>query len=250
MQCAVETEGVAGPTPIAGEKEEIRMRVELVPEAELESRRNACTAESTQPIQRSTIWLLGVEPASLSHQIEEIHRCEQIFNQYRNRTVEHEVGDYLTGQQQRAQSLRSEVSVKTKRGLVQGAFVFRGRPQAVSTLAAGLEEAARKALGDAAKEVFEKYAEAPVQAESGLAERFLKSGRLDQIESRNDPLGLVRSNGQVKTGHAAFKSVLDHLNQAGREEGRALLDASLVPPTAGRKTLSAISSRPCLLAER
>ena len=224
VQCAVETEGVAGPTPIAGEKEEIRMRVELVPEAELESRRKACTAESTHPIQRSTIWLLGVEPASLSLQIEEIHRCEQIFNQYRNRTVEHEVGDYLTGQQQRAQSLRGEVSAKIERGLVQGAFVFHGRPQAVTTLAVGLEEAARKALGDAAKEVFEKYAEAPVQAESGLTERFLKTGRLDQIESRNDPLGLVGSNGQVNTGHAALKSVLDHLNQTGREEGRTLLD--------------------------
>ena len=79
-------------------------------------------------------------------------------------------------------------------------------------------------LGEAAKAVFEKCAEAPVQAESGLAERFLKTGRLDQIESRNDPLGLVESNGQVKTGHAALTSVLDHLNQTGREEGRALLD--------------------------
>ena len=102
---------------------------------------------------------------------------------------------------------------------MQGAFVFRGRPQAVSTLAAGLEEAARKALGDAAKEVFEKCAEAPVQAESGLAERFLKTGHLDQIESRNDPLGLVGSNGQVKTGHAALTSVLDHLNQTRARRG-------------------------------
>ena len=133
---------------------------------------------------------------------------------------------------------------------MQGAFVFRGRHQAVSTLAAVLEEAARKALSDAAREVFEKYAEAPLQAESGLAERFLKTGHLDQIESRNDPLGLVESNGQVKTSHAALKSVLDHLNQTGREEAVRYSTASLVPPMAGRKTPSVILSQPCLLAER
>jgi hypothetical protein len=224
VQCGVMTQGVAGPVSIAGDKEEIQMLLDLVPEGSLPVQKQERLAASTQPASRDTIFLLGIEPVDLQQRLEEIYRCEQIFNQYRNRTVEREVSDYLNGQQQRAQTLRGELAAKLRKGLEQGSFVFRGRPQAVATLGASLDEAAKKQLAAAAKEVFHKYHEAPTQAESALAERFLRTDRLDRIEGRNDPLGLVAANGTIQTTYAALKSITDYLNQAGQEEGRVLLD--------------------------
>jgi len=224
VQCGIKTQGLAGPVSIAGDKEEIQLLLEFVSESEFDPLKQGRIADSTQPSDKNTIYLLGLEPNAFQQQVEEIYRCEQIFNQYRNKTVEKEVSEYLNGQQQRAENLRSDLTRKLHKGLEQGGFVFRGRPHTVASLGSNADEATRKQLADAAGEVFHKYHEAPVQAESSLAERFLKTDRLDRIESKNDPLDLVVNNGQINTSHPALKSVVDYINQAGREEGRVLLD--------------------------
>ena len=224
VQCGVRAQGALGPVAIAGEKEELQLLLELVAEGEIEAHKRTRVADSTQPAERHALFLIGIEPSGLQQQIEEIYRGEQIFNQYRNKTVEKEVGEYLNGQQQRAEQLRGDLVARLRKGLEQGSFVFRGRPHAVASLGSALDEAVKRQLGDAAKEVFHKYAEAPVQAESALAERFLKTDRLDRIEDSNDPLGLVTSAGQINTAHPALKTLTDTLHQTGREEGRVLLD--------------------------
>ena len=215
---------MAGPVSIAGDKEEIQMLVEFAPEAEFEPLKQSRIADSTQPADKNNLYLIGLEPGGFQQQVEEIYRSEQIYHRYRNKTVEKEVSEYLNGQQQRAENLRGELTRKLRQGLAQGSFIFRGRPQAVASLGGNTDEATKKQLGEAANEVFHKYHEAPVQAESALAERFLKTERLDRIESKHDPLNLVGNNGRIVTSQAALKSVVDYLNQAGREEGRVLLD--------------------------
>jgi len=224
VQCGIKAQGAGGPVSIAGDKEEVQMLVELCPAAGFEALKSERITDSTQPANAAVVYLLGAEPARFRDDIEEIYRCDRIFSEYRNRSVEREVSDYLAGQQQRARSLRGELSSRLRAGMRQGAFVFRGRPQAVATLGGDLDDAARKLLEAVAEEVFAKYQEAPVQADAALAERFLNTEKLDRIESRNDPLGLVQSNGSIHVAHPALRSVLDHLHQVGREEGRALLD--------------------------
>lgn len=224
VHCGIRTQGVAGPVSIAGDKEELQLLVEYVAEGDLDAQKRARVADSTQPAERNTLFLIGIEPKGLQQQIEEIYRGEEIFAQYRNKTVEKEIGEYLNGQQQRAENLRGELAARLRKGLEQGCFVFQGRPHAVASLGSSLEEATRRQLEEAAKVVFHKYAEAPIQAESALAERFLKTDRLDRIESKNDPLSLVTPAGQINTAHPALKTVVDLLNQTGREEGRVLLD--------------------------
>jgi len=224
VQCGIKTLGMAGPAAIAGDKEEIQLLVEFVSEADFEGHKTIRVKDSTQPADANILFLVGLEPTVHHQYIEEIYRCEQIFNRYRNKTVEKEVSEYLNGQQQRAESLRAELTGKLAKGLELGSLIFRGRPQAVAGLGSNAVEATRKQLTEAASEIFHKYPEAPVQVESALAERFLKTDRLDRIETKNDPLGLVGNNGQVSTHHAALKSVLDYLNKVGREEGRVLLD--------------------------
>jgi len=224
VQCGIKTQGVLGPVSILGDKEELQLLLEFTPEQEFAAHKQGRLADSTQPVERNTLFLIGLEPGGLQQQVEEIYRGEEIFNQHRNKTVEREVADYLNAQQQRAEGLRGDLARRLQQGLEQGSFIFRGRPHAVATLGANLFDAARKQLEEAACEVFSNYPQAPVQAEAGLAERFLKTDRLDRIESKNDPLSLVSSNGQIDTGHAALRSIVDTLNQTGREEGRVLLD--------------------------
>jgi hypothetical protein len=224
VQCGIKTLGIAGPVSIAGDKEEIQMLVEFAPAAEFDSLKTARIADSTQPADKYTIFLAGEEPDGTQQQLEEIYRCDQIYTIYRNKTVEKEVSEYLNGQQQRAKKLRSDLTTELRNCLDQGSFIFQARPKAVASRGSSLEESTKKQLEEAAAVIFHKYNEAPVQAESALAERFLKTEKLDRIESRNDPLDLVASDGRIKTNHPALKSVTDYLNQVGREEGRNLLD--------------------------
>ena len=94
-------------------------------------------------------------------------------------------------------------------------------------LDADLLAAANKQLETAAEEVFEKYGEAPIQADGALAERLLKTNNLAQIASRDNPLGLVKTVGgktSIDTKHAAAVSLHDYLDRTGTVDGRKLLD--------------------------
>ena len=75
--------------------------------------------------------------------------------------------------------------------LVQETFLKAARSPQSIPVGSSLEEASKKELEEAAAVIFRKYNEAPVQAESALTERFLKTERLDRIESRNDPIHLA-----------------------------------------------------------
>ena len=61
-----------------------------------------------------------------------------------------------------------------------------------------LLEASKTFLTAAAAKVFDRYGQASHQADSGLAEKFLKTP-LDRITSVEDPLGLVSRAGGEPT---------------------------------------------------
>jgi hypothetical protein len=103
----------------------------------------------------------------------------------------------------------------------------------VSELNSDLLAAANKHLEQAAESVFEKYVEAPIQAESSLAEKFLTTENLAHIASKDDPLGLVKKaagKATVDTGHRALVSIKDYLDKHGQVDGRKLLDDFYAAP--------------------
>jgi hypothetical protein len=113
------------------------------------------------------------------------------------------------------------------RGLSQGSFIFRGQATAVDSLNADLLEAARSHLAGVAAQVFDRYGEAPVRAETALAERFLRAGNLRAVTAAIDPLGLVQISGgspRIETSHQALRSMRDVIDRHGTVEGRRLLD--------------------------
>lgn len=233
VNCGVRVVSTGLNVSLLGEKEEIQMHLQFAPEATHEARRQEAILESQQKANRNAVYLVGFEDPEIENQVIEISRSLSIYNQNRNKTVEKEITDYLNGQLQLSERLGADVENRLTKALARGSFVFRGKPKALSELDSNLREAARKFLESVAEEVFEKYAEAPVQADSGTAERFLKTEKLDKIASKDDPLTLVKKIGKtvgIDITHNALVSMKDYLEKFGQTDGRKILDDFYASP--------------------
>lgn len=219
--------------PLVGEKDVIQTLIEFIPDSKYEVKKNEAIKDSLQNSYRNTILLLGREDSGIENLLDEICRCVGIYFQHHNKKAEKEVGDYVNGQLQRADTLKTELESLLLKSLAGGSFIFKGKEEAVKTLENDCREAAKKYLRTVAAEVFEKYSEAPVQVESNLAERFLKADRIDKIASKDDPLELIKKAGatvSINTQHKAIVSIKDYLERLGQVEGRKLLEDFYAPP--------------------
>ena len=216
----------AMPASLFGEKEEIQTIIEFLSPSEYENIKKDRIVDSQQRSNRNTIFFLGQEDPEIDDLLVEVFRCNGIYNQYRNKTVDKEVEEYLRAQKQRADSLSGEISRRLSKSLLNGSFIFRAKPKAVTEIGEKLLEATKKFLDTVAEDVFEKYKEAPVQADSAAAEKFLKIERLNLIPSNDDPLSLVQKNGSgsvIDTSHKAIISIKDYLENQGQVDGRRLM---------------------------
>jgi hypothetical protein len=218
---------------LAGEQYPIQTLVQLVDAIEYEGARAAAVEESRQ--KPAQIFLLGRTSSEIQTLAEEIYRCQRIDELYRN-DPDQEVREYCKNQIKRvddSDGLKTKLQTKLRQSLSQGSFVFRGQVTAVSTLSQELLEAARKQLKDVAEQVFDRYSEAPVRAETSAAEKFLKQTNLSAITSQLDPLGLVEIvSGQprIQTTHKAIVSIRDYIDRNGTVEGKRLIDHFSQPP--------------------
>lgn len=216
-----------------GDREPVQMTVELVTPGSYEKAKEERILDSNLRANLNCLHLLAKDDPDIDNKLVEIVRSTGIYNQNRTKTVEKEVSEYLNGQLQRAENLSGELETTLKKQLVAGSFVFRGKPVSVGELNTDLLLATNKQLEIAAKEVFEKYPEAPVQAESGLAEKFLNTSNLAQIATKDDPLGLVKKSAGravVDTGYRALVSIKDYLEKHGQVDGRKVSDDFFAAP--------------------
>jgi hypothetical protein len=221
------------PISLSGEREEIQKHIEFVSEQDYAAKRKERILDSQHISNRKVIFLLGREQNELDNLLVEIFRCRAIYEQHRNKATDKEVEEYLRSQDQRASSLTADVERLLKKSLTGGSFIFRGKPKPVNQMSEDLSEAAKKYLDEVAQQVFEKYSEAPLQADSGLAERFLKTEKLDKIASKDDPLSLVKKSAGgigIDDSMKAIVSLRDYLEQRGQVEGRRLLDDFYAAP--------------------
>lgn len=213
--------------PLAGEKEVIQTWVDLIPEKEYDAKLKERITESQQRAHENVIFFNGHQDDEIESLCIEVFRCHEIYNQHRNKAGDKDVQEYLRGQNQLAGRLEKEIESRLKKALIAGSFVFRGKPRAVGTGDADVIESLRAFLSSAATEVFHKYGQAPVNAESATAERFLKTERLDRIASKDDPLNLVTAQTQgdvIDKDNKAIISIRDYLEERGQVDGRKLLD--------------------------
>jgi hypothetical protein len=157
-------------------------------------------------------------------------KCRKFLDSHRT-AADSETQDFNRIIESRLDRTAADLERKLGHSLLGGSFIAHGGHEAVSTHGIELLEAAKSFLGQAAAKIYDRYSEAPVQADSGLAEKFLKT-QLDRITSNEDPLGLVtRAAGQprINTAHRALVSITDYLGQNGQVEGRRLADHFVAP---------------------
>jgi hypothetical protein len=216
-----------------GEREPVQTVIEFVAATSYDKRKQERLVDSNERANTASIFLLAKDDPEVEDLLAEIVRCQAISKKYRNNALEKEVADYINGQVQRATSLSGKLDKLLKKLLTAGSFVFRGKPVAVSVLDAELLTAANKQLETAAEEVFEKYGEAPIQADGAMAERLLKTANLGQIASKDNPLSLVKTvagTTSIDRTHPAAVSLHDYLDRTGTVDGRKLLDDFFGPP--------------------
>ncbi len=211
---------------LAGEKETIQTVIELVAPEDYETGRTRLVDESRQHSSQYTIYLLGRTVSEINDYVAEIYRSREIVNRYRS-DPDQEVKDYCTAQTERANKLTGDLEHLLKNCLGQGSFVFRGQITAAESLDHNLLEAAKKHLVNVAEQVFDRYNEAPVRADTSLAEKFLRQGNLKAISTEIDPLGLVQVVGgtpRINTAHKALVSMRDFIDRNGSVDGKRLSD--------------------------
>ena len=211
---------------LAGERNTIQTITEFADPSDYDTARTRLVEESRQRSAQNTIYLLGRTSPGIDDIVAEIYRCREITQRYRN-DPDAEVKEYCATQTDRATKLAGELEHLLKQCMAKGSFIFRGQTTAVDSLDQDVVEAAKKHLADVADQVFDRYAEAPVRAETALAEKFLRAGNLKAVTSSIDPLGLVQVSGgtpRIKTDHKAIVSIRDHISRHGTVEGKRMIN--------------------------
>lgn len=217
---------------LEGEKEPIQLHVEFVPAATYDTTRTERVNDSRSSKERTSIFVLGRVDPDVDSLAVSLVRCNKFLDAHRtDKTpgVQQFIREVVLPLQSRS---LADLERKLSSGLLQGSFVAHGSMKAVAGCGTDLGEAAKDFLGTCAEKVFDRYTEAPFQADSVLAEKFLATP-LGQITSKEDPLGLVTrvgGNAKIKADHKALVSIADFLNEHGQVEGRRALDHFSAPP--------------------
>lgn len=210
---------------LAGERETIQTVVAFAEPADYEALRMRLLDSSRERSNTTYIYMVGRLPLDAFDLITDIYRCERIAEKHRI-DPDREVREYCDSQTERAGKLMVDLRKALTHSLSQGSFLFRGRATAVDTLDQDLGKAARLHLTQAGAQVFDRYPEAPVRAETVLAENFLRQPNLRSINSKLDPLGLVElgSSPKIRMSHKGLVSVSDFIERNGSVEGKQLLE--------------------------
>ena len=210
---------------LEGEKEAIAFQVEFVPSGGYEAARIERENDSRATRERATLFMLVRTDAEAEQLAVTLVRCQKFLDHHRSAS-DPETQEFMRIVDERMSLTAAELERKLSAALLAGSFVAHGGHQSVSECGTDVLEAAKAYLGVAASRVFDRYSEAAHQADSGLAEKFLKTP-LDRVASAEDPLGLVIRPGgraQIRTDHKGIGSIKDYLGQNGQVEGRRLLD--------------------------
>jgi hypothetical protein len=210
---------------LEGEKESIQLHVEFVPAGAYETSRTERENDSRSARERAAIFLLGRTDPEADRLEVTLVRCRKFVDQHRNAS-DPETQEFVRIVAERLDRTSRELENRLQASLLAGSFIAHGAHRPVAELGKDLGDSAKSFLGDLAARVFDRYGEAPVQAETALAEKFLKTP-LDRVTTADDPLSLVSRAGgrtQVNTNHKALVSIKDYLGQNTEVEGRRFLE--------------------------
>jgi uncharacterized protein DUF6079 len=216
---------------LEGDKDPIQIIIEFVPASAYEQMRKDRENDSRASREKTSIFLLGRTVPETEELTVTVVRCQKFLDAHRNAN-DPETQEFVRIVAERVNRTTGDLEKLLKKTLVAGSFVAQGAHQPVSELHDDLAEATKRFLADAAAKVFDRYAEAPVQVDSSVPEKFLKTP-LDRVTSAEDPLQIVTRVGgraQIKSDRKALVSIKDYLGEIGQVEGRRLLEHFHEPP--------------------
>jgi hypothetical protein len=216
---------------LEGDKEPIQINIEFVAASAYDETRKDRENDSRASRERTSIFLLGrTDPETENLAVTRV-RCQKFVDTHRSAN-DPETQEFIRMVSERADRTAGDLEKRLKKALAAGSFVAHGGHRPVSELDADLGEASRLFLAEAAAKVFDRYAEAPMQIDSSVPEKFLKTP-LDRVTSAEDPLQIVTRAGgraQINSDRKALVSIKDYLGEMGQVEGRRLLEHFNEPP--------------------
>ncbi|MBT7817687.1 MAG: BREX system P-loop protein BrxC, partial [Polaribacter sp.] len=217
---------------IYGDRDSIQMITELVNQKEYENEKSRIVDESRQRTSQNTIYLIGKESELLNEKIAEIYRCREIVSRNRNEP-DSEIKEYCGSQIDRSSALEAQLTRDFKSIFLKGSFVFRGNLSSVDTFGEDLIDCCKSNLSNVAEVVYDRHYEAPNRVETTLAEKFLRVGNLMAVDSKLDPLSIVKITdgvAKVDVDSKCLVSIRDYVERNGTVDGKRILDYFSNPP--------------------
>ena len=229
-----------GRTPVVGSSENVELCLEFADPALWEERRSEfLVSTNTQLELKNTVVMLIRNDETVEELLPEIVRSEKILGDIDERAADHVVAQYLRAERRVAERCRERAAAAMEKAMLEGVFIFRGKPTPVREAGEALDAAVRTVLSAAVKEVFPHCHLAPIRPSTDVAAKFLGVERMDRITKDLDPLGLVtKSKGvlRVDTSAPALAEVIRVFRTksaelgSGRLQGSFLQDFFSAPP--------------------
>ena len=229
-----------GRTSVVGGSEDVELRLEFVEPALWDDRRKeSLVSTNTQVELKNTVLLLVRNEETVEELLPEIVKSEKVLGDVDERSADHVVAQYLRAERRPAERSRERAAAAMEKAMLDGVFIFRGKPTPVREAGETLDAAVRNILSSAVKEVFPHFHLAPIRPSTDAAAKFLSVERMDRITKDLDPLGLVsKSRGapRIDTSTPVLAEVLRVFqvksaeSGSGRLQGSYLQDVFSAPP--------------------
>lgn len=229
-----------GRTSVVGGSEDVELRLEFVEPALWDDRRKEYLVYTNSQVElKNTVLLLVRNEEVVEELLSEIVKSEKVFGDVDERNADQVVAQYLRAERRAAERSRERAAAAMEKAMLDGVFIFRGKPTPVREAGETPAAAVRNILSSAVKEVFPHFHLAPVRPSTDAAAKFLGVERMDRITKDLDPLGLVtksRGTPRIDTSTPVLAEVLRVFQAksaesgSGRLQGSYLQDVFSAPP--------------------
>ncbi len=227
-----------GRSVILGDKLDINFQLEIVDPEAWETRRSALLAETAQATEhRAAILWIFKHDALLESDLVDICKSEFIAGEISEHAADRDLAQYARAELRRAGAGREAALARLKEALLDGLFIFRGKPTPVRQAGSDLTNAAQAILSEAAGKVFHQFHLVKIRPPTNLAARFLEVTNLRNMPAELDPLKFVnRQSVRIDVNHPALTETLRAFKEkadaagSGRLPGKAIQDTFASQP--------------------
>jgi hypothetical protein len=229
-----------GRAAVVGTTEDVSLSLEFVDPALWEEKREEMLVKTnTQAELLNTVVLLAKNDGTVEDLLPEISRSDKVVGDIDERGADRDVAQFLRAERRLAEKNRDRVGAAISKAMLEGVFIFRGKPMPVKEAGVTLDSAVKNALSSAVKEIFPYYHLAVLRPATDAASKFLNVERLDRMPKELDPLGLVQKAGGSVRVDATVKVLAETLRLfkiksaeagGGRLSGSAVQDLFSSPP--------------------